>query len=185
MYDFLSSCKQKTNFPFDLTKKRDPPLDPAKDPEQRRRAKLLHWRLDDTICTLLDSKSKEWSQTPSRFWEGSQFPSSSLQDPQHVVVLFCLQRAEDVTYARITRRISCLVLSRLRKSRTKNEGAEAIARAIIRFSLPQGDLKVLTASVRRVIEAGAKYDHIAQRLGIGSLFLLGNDVPDTTFVSSS
>lgn len=175
-YDYLSNCKQKPDLPFKLTKK-----DTAKAPA----GGLGHfaWHLDGATQSLLGERAQEWIRDPSQFWEQPNPLIFSLKDPQQLVIRLCLEANTNVAHSRIIRRVCCVVLYQLRATWLKKDDAGTIARAIVTQPHRPDDLEELTRSIRSLLRAGAKYENISRRLGVGSLFLLGNEVSDYTSVS--
>jgi hypothetical protein len=177
-YDFLSQCEQKSDLSFRPTKR-------SSLHDHERTAKISQWDPKEAVTkTLLDSKFDEWSQTPSRFF--SQ-PFHSLNyntnNTQNIIVIIWLQATENIAHSRIIRRIYSVVLHRQRACRHKNDDAGTIALSISQLLHREHDLPVLTSSVESMIRAGSSDNNIAEAVGMGSLFVLGTDIPDSTYVS--
>ena len=127
---------------------------------------------------------EEMEENPSSFWTQIQRQQPKFDDPQHEVLFACLQLDQADAHSRILHRFYTVVCYRLRARQSRNDTAEAIARVFYNI-LHQNDpgnedmLKHLINKVKGLIQAGSRYDNLAGRLGIGSLFCLGQDIPRT------
>ena len=134
---------------------------------------------------LLNGKCKEWLQDPSSFLKFDQTPHDNLtNNPQHSAIISIRKLEEQDTHSRILRRLYCIVFSRFREL-DNHEDAETIAKALYGSyypgqSLCEEKLKKLTARIRKIEIAGQIYDNLAQVFCPGAIFLLGDDVCNST-----
>lgn len=80
---------------------------------------------------------------------------------------------ENGAHAAILRRIYCYVLGGLREKHLSSS-AESIGKSLHNG---EGNLEELIKAVAKLIEAGSRYRNIANKLGVGSLFVLGTAIP--------
>ncbi|KAG4412865.1 hypothetical protein IFR04_014001 [Cadophora malorum] len=183
VYELVTSKHLTAQLPFTLNRRKSLSTD-----AQKRTAKIFTYDPNEyNINALLKNNFKKWEEEPSSFWiqlQGHQ--SFKSNDPLHLIIFACLQLEQKDAHSRILRRFYTLVLYRLRESQPVNEDAESIAQLLHDFLHPdqsggQETLQALVDSVAGLIQAGSRYHNIAERLGVGSLFLLGEDVARTTW----
>ncbi len=181
---------------FELKKKPDPDQGSAQRtkslaaPDQgstqcrKRVAALYRYDPDDPAeyhtKTLLNDNFDRWKEQPASFWlQLPQNPCETSNDPQCFVILAALKVGQSSAHSFILRRFYCVVLHQLRAAQPQGNDSETIARSIYSFVHPgisQPDangLHDLTKNVEGLVQAGSRYVNIAKRLGMGSLFLLG------------
>ena len=159
---------------------------PSSEKESTRRtAKIFKYNPNEyNTRTLLKNNIQRWNENPSSFWiqfQGQQYYRS--RDPQRLIVFACLQLGKSDAHSCILRRFYCVVLNRLRATSCACDDATTIADSMY-DALHHGepklrsrkDLDDLIDAVESQIQAGSRYENIASRLGIGSLFLLGQDI---------
>lgn len=187
VHDFLSQNEGlKPQLPFSLTKRAGSTQSTA----EKRIEKIFEYNPTTEYPTidLLNRKAKKWNEQPLSFFVLFEEPlDCDTNDPQQHLILCCLQLQESDAHSRILRRIYSLVLYRLRANRPRNDDVETIARLIYDKLHKNGqeDLKALTRSIERMIQAGSRYENIVRSLGIGSLLVLGTTIPQTMWVSAS
>ncbi|KAF7870607.1 hypothetical protein EAF04_004351 [Stromatinia cepivora] len=179
VHDYVQSNKQlKIQLSFTLRRR---PERPEKESSQRT-AKIFQYNPDEyNTKTLLQNNIQIWNEDPALFWtqfQGRQQCISS--NPQHFIVFACLQLEFSNAHSSILRRFYCIVLARLRATQSANDNAETIARSLYTAlnskSQSEHKLDTLIDAVECLIKAGSRYENIAGTLGIGSLFLLGQDI---------
>jgi len=181
-YELVESKELKGQLPFILTVKKSSQLE-----SERRTSKIFTYdRCEYATTALLDDNWKRWDEDPLSFWVQFQgHEISTFDDPQYQVLSACLRVEKSDAHSRILRRFYTVILYRIRASRPQNDNAETIAGVFHDLLHPNDSgseetLRALTDSVKDIIQAGARYDNIAHRLGIGSLFLLGQQIARTT-----
>ncbi|KAH6696532.1 hypothetical protein BKA61DRAFT_249598 [Leptodontidium sp. MPI-SDFR-AT-0119] len=183
VYDLVASKHLTAQLPFTLKRRKSSSTD-----AEKRTAKIFTYNPNEyNINVLLKNNWKKWEEEPSSFWiqlQGHQ--SFKPNNPLHLIIFACLQLEQTDAHSRILRRFYTLVLYRLRDSQPVNEDAESIAQLLHDFLHPdqsgsQETLQALVDSVAGLIQAGSRYHNIAERLGVGSLFLLGEDIARTTW----
>lgn len=120
---------------------------------------------DNEAVALLESKYEEWDQNPESFWK--TVPSFNVE---YGTIAACLELGNGM-HDRILRRFLCLLLHRIRHRRRKLCDAQAFARAYARSHGCEAH-----SSIVLILQAGARYEKIAERLGMGGLFLLGKQI---------
>lgn len=187
VHDFLSKNQGlKPQLPFSLTKRASSTQSTA----EKRIEKIFDYNPTTEYPTidLLNRKAKKWNEQPLSFFARFEEPlDCDTNDPQQHLILCCLQLQESDAHSRILRRVYSLVLYRLRANRPRNDDVETIAQLIYDKLQKNGqeDLKALTKSIERMIQAGSRYENIVRSLGIGSLVVLGTTIPQTMWVSAS
>jgi len=140
---------------------------------------------------LLQGHFEQWTEQPSSFW--LQMPQDlyyTSTDPQYVVIVAALRVGQLSAHAAILRRFYSILLHRLRTNRPGSDDARTIAQSIYNFLHPATyqpnvkDLEDLTTSVKSLVQAGSRYVNIAKKLGMGSLFLLGEVIGRSMSVSA-
>lgn len=182
VYELSQNKHLTTRLSFTL-KKREASPSPSKE-SVKRTAKIFTYDPKEYNTTvLLRNNWQRWDEQPSSFFlqfQGHQ--SIKLEDPQYRVIFACLQLEQSDAHSSILRRFYCVVLHRLRTNQPKNEDAKTIAQSLYDALHPshsrtqQEALEGLINSVESLVQAGSRYDNIAKKLGIGSLFLLGHDI---------
>lgn len=187
VHDFLSKNQGlKPQLPFSLTKRAGSTQSTA----EKRIEKIFKYAPAAEYLTndLLHRKAKKWNEQPSSFFVQFEEPlGCDTNDPQQFLIVCCLQLELSHAHARILRRVYSVVLHRLRVNRPRNDNADTIARLIYDKLHESGEqsLDTLVKSVETLIQAGSRYENIVKTLGIGSLFVLGTAIPQTTWVSAS
>ncbi|CZT13549.1 uncharacterized protein RAG0_17039 [Rhynchosporium agropyri] len=183
VYEFVTRKRLTAQLPFTLKRRKS-----LSTNAEKRTAKIFTYDPNEyNINVLLKNNWKKWEEEPSSFWiqlHGHQ--SFKSDNPLHLIIFACLQLEQTDAHTRILRRFYTLVLYRLRDSQPMNEDAESIAQLFHDFLHPdqcggQETLQALVDSVAGLIQAGSRYHNIAERLGLGSLFLLGEDIARTTW----
>jgi hypothetical protein len=181
VYDLARSKKLTAQLPFTLTKRK------ATTEAEKRTAKIFTYDPDEyNTQVLLETKSRKWKNEPSSFWiQFQEHQSFKFDNPQHRVIFACLQLEQTDAHVRILRRFYCVVLYQLREGQAQNEEADAIGQSLHAFLHPKGSgnkatVQALIDSIGNLIQAGSRYHNIAKRLGVGSLFLLGQEIARTT-----
>lgn len=157
----------------------------ATEKSTQRTAKIFEYNPNEfNTTTLLKNNVQRWNADPASFWtqdQGKQFYESS--DPERLLIFACLQLESSDAHSCILRRFYCIVLNRLRTTRADCDNASTIAQSIYDAlyrdkSEPRNlqDLGNLIDAVDCQIKAGSRYHNIASRLGIGSLFILGEGI---------
>lgn len=177
VHDFLSKNQElKPQLPFSLTKKEG-----STQRAEKRIAKIFQYDPDEyNTKSLLHLKFEEWEKQPSSSFVQLKEPLGyDTNDSQRLVIALCLQLGQSDAHSHILRRIYSFVLDRLRANRPRSDDAETIAGSIYDqlHKDGRGSLKDLTDSIENMIQAGSRYKNISEKLGIGSLFILGTDIP--------
>ena len=157
---------------------------------ETRISKIYNYNISSEYNTveLLRRSSKVWGENPSSFWlQDKSQQSHEFKDPQLAIIYACVQLDREEAHALILRRFYALVFNRLRsRSRSRqqqNATAEAIAKGVydqLYQGSEEGTLDKLIEDIERLIDAGSRYDNLAEKLGIGSLFYLGQGVSRST-----
>ncbi|KAH8674363.1 hypothetical protein BGZ60DRAFT_269657 [Tricladium varicosporioides] len=182
VYELVTSKHLTAQLPFTLKRKETSSTD-----AEKRIAKIFAYESGECTKVLLKDKWKKWDEEPASFWVQPQgYQGFQSNNPQHLIVFACLQLEQTDAHSRILRRLYTIALYRLRQSQPVNEEAEAIAQLLHDFLHPdqlggQETLQALIDLVESLIQAGSRYHNIAQRLGIGSLLFLGQDIARTTW----
>ncbi|CZT07727.1 uncharacterized protein RCO7_11217 [Rhynchosporium graminicola] len=183
VHEFVTRKRLTAQLPFILKRRKS-----LSTNAEKRTAKIFTYDPNEyNINVLLKNNSKKWEEEPSSFWIQHQGHQSFESDnPLHLIIFACLQLEQTDAHTRILRRFYTLVLYRLRESQPVNEDAESIAQLLHDFLHADQcggheTLQTLVDSVAGLIQAGSRYHNIAERLGVGSLFLLGEDVARTTW----
>ncbi len=132
---------------------------------------------------LLANNWKRWDEDPLSFWIQFQgHEPSTFHGPQYDVVSACLQLENEAdAHSRILRRFYTVVLHQIRASHSENDDAKTISEVLHSFRRNKsGSQENFNSFVKSMIEAGSRYHNIALRLGLGSLFLLGQGIARTT-----
>ena len=189
LYEFLSRNKQLIPLlPLSIQKRTSP--EPGPPERDSRTARIYDYNpYEFSTQFLLAREYHQWVEQPSSFFVlQEQRPCYGEIDSQYGLILDCLNLKQVDAHSRILRRFYSIGISRLRSVR-RNGGdgddadAPTIARAIFPFvypnTSPEGHLlNALADEIQTLIQAGPRYENIALRLGcLGSLFLLGNDIP--------
>jgi hypothetical protein len=175
-YGFLSKNQELVRkLPFNLTKRK------VKQTDQRISKIFKYNPFEHSTQTVLLSNYVKWNADPSKFLDQlHNLQSIQTPDPQRFIVSLCLQVAEKDAYSAILRRIYCYVLGGLRDRETQNISAKTIGESIYNeLYNGEGDVEELIQTVAKLIEAGSRYRNIANRLGLGSLFVLGTEIATT------
>jgi hypothetical protein len=179
-YELVSTKKLKTQLPFTLSIKK------AESEAERRISKIFNYNAFEYNTTaLLGANWKGWEENPSSFWvqlKGQQ--SFKFDNAQYEVLFACLQLEQSDAHSRILRRFYTIVYYRSRQQQSQNDSAQVIARVFYHALYPNASidekiLEQLVDGVEGLIQAGSRYNHLGERLGYGSLFCLGEEIPRT------
>lgn len=183
LYEFLTRNKQLIPLLSLSIQKRTSPK-PERPERESRIAKIYDYDPNEfSTQVLLAQKYDQWVKQPSSFFVlRKQWPCYNEIDGQYALILDCLSLKQLDAHSHILRRFCCIAISRLRLFRHNSDDAKTIAKAIFPFEYPNGSpdedaLKALADEVEILIQAGPRYENIAERLGLGSLFLLGDVIP--------
>ncbi|KAF7867157.1 hypothetical protein EAF04_005241 [Stromatinia cepivora] len=177
IHAYIESHKQlKTQLSFTLKGKS------VKESYQRT-AKIFQYSPNEyNTRILLQNNTQKWNEDPASFWiqPGEQRQQQYIStNPQYLIIFACLQLGFSDAHSSILRRFYCIVLVRLRATQYINDDAKTIAQSLYTTlnsqSQPIQNQNTFIDTVQGLIKAGSRYENIAARLGIGSLFLLGQD----------
>lgn len=147
-------------------------------------SKVLEYTGPDTATTdLLTERRNGWENNPATFYIVQSYSIAvDNLDPQAQIVGSCLFLNGTSAHARIVRRCYCIVLEKVRQKRGCRS-AEEIACSLheARLFLPR-TLQELVDFTNLLIDAGSRYLCLEEELGVGSIFLLGQDIPDNVYV---
>ncbi|KFY65520.1 hypothetical protein V496_02519 [Pseudogymnoascus sp. VKM F-4515 (FW-2607)] len=183
VYEIVKSKELQTQLPFTLRAKKS-----SNSESKSRTAKIFTYDpYEYNTTALLREHWEDWDKNPSLFWvqlQGHQ--AYKFDNPQYVVLVACLQLGKSDAHSRILHRYYTIVLYRLRKGQSENDDAQTIAEVLHNLLHPnqsgtEKTLKALTESITSLIQAGSRYDNIARNLGIGSLFVLGEEIARSTW----
>lgn len=139
------------------------------------------------MIDFLDQNYTTYWQDPSTFWAPSAPNAHILGNPLTFIVVELKRLDAAGMLATLQRPLRCLALHRLWKQFRSIGKAELplVAKSILEAGLfPEISEKQLLDDCSSFTEAGSRYHRIAEKLGIGSLGLLGNEIPksvsDTT-----
>ncbi|RAL58175.1 hypothetical protein DID88_002345 [Monilinia fructigena] len=191
LYTYISSNEQlMPHLPFILQKRTASVSSTASEPlqveKEKRIAKIYKYDpADYHVQTLLHRNFDIWDKQPQSFfvYQQAQLTYETI-DPQSAIILNCLQLQQIDTHSRILRRFYCVALYRCRKAERRNDDAKSMARTIFPIyhsgkSLEEAgdDMQSLVKTIETLLQAGPRYENIAEKLGFGSLFLLGDMIP--------
>lgn len=170
-----------SRLPFTL-KKRTLPL-----PEgERRIAKIYEFDpAEYHTRTLLKLNIGKWAAQPSSFTQRQEQLVYNGTDPEHTIVFESLQLQQSDAHSCILRRFQSVALYRQRARQSRNDDTGTIARTLFPLihlgQTPEDgqEFQDLINAIETLIQAGPRYDNIAKRLGLGSLFLLGDVIPNS------
>ncbi|OBT38933.1 hypothetical protein VE00_10561 [Pseudogymnoascus sp. WSF 3629] len=176
---FLSSNEVlASRLPFKLKKREVNP----KPPEGETRIAKIY-EFDPTeyhTRTLLKLNIEKWTAQPSSFTQRQEQLVYNETDPEYTIIFESLRLQQLDAHSCILRRFQSVALYRQRARQSRKDDAETISRALFPLIHPLQspedgqELQDLMDAIETLIQAGPRYDNIAKRLGLGSLFLLGD-----------
>ena len=134
---------------------------------------------------LVGNKCTQWLQDPSSFLEFDQTPHGQFAgNPQYSAILSIRKLEEQNTHSRILRRLYCIVFSIFQEV-DSYEDAKTIATALYGHYYPgqpqcEKKLRQLTARIRDLEVAGRRYRDLISLFCTGAIFILGDDVSNST-----
>ncbi len=144
-------------------------------PRQKDWAKTYKYSGPDPETTsLLDQFREAWTGEPVSFVVGRFGAPTGYGHPVVQTVSCCIYINRLDAWSTILRRCYCVILSRLQKRYTIP--AEIVARQIIEFESQSFEFEDLVHQVEHLQEAGSRYECLQQSLGVGVIFVLGQDV---------
>ncbi|KAF7864070.1 hypothetical protein EAF04_007035 [Stromatinia cepivora] len=180
VHDYVQSNEHlKTQLSFTLKKTKGTAKVRKPTSEVNKRiAKIFQYKINEYNTTaLLENNIERWNKNPESFWVYSQRQEDwKSGNAQHSIIFSCMKLELSDVHSCILRRFYCLVLTRLRAAQHANDDAKTIAQSLL-TGFRSESLNKLTKNVNTLLQAGIRYANIATRLGIGSLFILGQDVP--------
>ncbi|KFY80518.1 hypothetical protein V499_00642 [Pseudogymnoascus sp. VKM F-103] len=186
--DRLLSTNERlaSQLPFTLNKRK---LNPKPPEGEQRIAKIFEF--DPTeyhTQTLLKLNIKKWAAQPSSFTQLQKQQVYSRKNPAYEIIFESLQLQQSDAHSCILRRFQSVALYRQRERQARNDDAKTIASALFPLIHPLEDgddlpedgnnLQHLSNTIETLIQAGPRYDSIGKRLCLGSLFLLGDAIPN-------
>ncbi|APA08589.1 hypothetical protein SS1G_02304 [Sclerotinia sclerotiorum 1980 UF-70] len=189
LYTYISSNEQLIpHLPFILQKRTTPVSSTISESltVEKRIAKIFEYDpADNHVLTFLDRNFDNWNRKPQLFFACKQAqPTYDTIDYQSAIILTCLRLEQFDTHSRILRIIYCVALSRCRRTKRQSSDTKSIAHKIFPIYYPSkpldetsNDMQSLVRTIEAFLRAGPRYENIAEKLGVGSLFLLGDIVP--------
>ncbi|KFY68566.1 hypothetical protein V496_00981 [Pseudogymnoascus sp. VKM F-4515 (FW-2607)] len=186
--DTLLSTNERlaSQLPFTLNKRK---LNPKTLEGEQRIAKIFEF--DPTeyhTQTLLKLNIKKWAEQPSSFTQLQKQLVYNRKIPAYEIIFESLQLQQSDAHSCILRRFQSVALYRQRERQARNDNAKTIASALFPLIHPPEDgddlpedgnnLQDLSNTIETLIQAGPRYDSIGKRLCLGSLFLLGDAIPN-------
>ncbi|OAF55528.1 hypothetical protein VC83_07597 [Pseudogymnoascus destructans] len=186
--DRLLSTNERlaSQLPFTLNKRK---LNPKPPEGEQRIAKIFEF--DPTeyhTRTLLKLNIKKWAAQPSSFTQLQKQLVYSRKNPAYEIIFESLQLQQSDAHSCILRRFQSVALYRQRERQARNDDAKTIASALFPLIHPPEDgddppedgnnMQDLSNTIETLIQAGPRYDSIGKRLCLGSLFLLGDAIPN-------
>lgn len=158
------------------------------DIADKRISKIFEYDFRQFSADLLASdKCTRWLQDPFSFLDfefGQTLHGQFADNPQYSVILSIQKIEEQDTHSRILRRLYCIVFSMFGEAEGY-EDAKTIATALYGHYYPsqpqcQKKLQQLTARIRDSEVAGRRYRDLIGLFCTGAIFLLGDEVSNST-----